>query len=114
MSTFSKLLVFSCAIAFCIGAFAVQASGTTATGHIKNVYVNNGWTMVHAPDITDNPDSCNSTSYYAIKPNEPNYNAMHGTLLAAFMANKKVRFWVSGCGGQNNGFPKIVSVWVYE
>lgn len=92
---------------------ALFAGGGTSQGEIAHIYVNNHWTMVHAPSIKDNPDSCQSTSYYAINPADKNYQTLHSTLLAAQLANRKVRFWLSGCGGQNGNHPKIISVWVY-
>ena len=96
--------------------FSVQlhASGVTAVGEISNIYVNNSWTMVHLPTVSDNPDNCSSTGYYAIVPSDSNYEALHSTLLAAHFANKRVKFWVNGCGGQNGSHPKITSVWVYK
>ncbi|MEC4726877.1 hypothetical protein HWQ46_15095 [Shewanella sp. D64] len=90
-----------------------HASGGTGSGLIDNIYVNNGWTMVHVPSITNNPDNCPSVSYFAIRPSDANYLTLHSTLLAAFMAGEPVRFWLNGCSGQNNNHPKIVSVWVY-
>ncbi len=91
-----------------------HAGGGTGSGLIENIYVSNGWTMVHVPSIDSNPDNCASISYFAIKPEEENYAVLHSTLLAAFMAGKPVRFWLSGCGGQSNNHPRIVSVWIYQ
>jgi len=94
------------------------ASGGTAKGKITRIYVNNEWTMVLVPELLEasnelsNPDGCDSKSYYAIEPDDSNYNALHSTLLAAYLSGKEVNFWVSGCGGQNGKHPKIISVWV--
>ncbi|MBW8184274.1 hypothetical protein [Shewanella nanhaiensis] len=101
-------------LVLCFISLHADASGGTGSGVIENIYVNNGWTMVHVPTITNNPDNCPSASYFAIRPTDANYITLHSTLLAAFMAEKTVRFWLSGCGGQNNNHPKIVSVWMYK
>lgn len=97
----------------------VNASGGTGSGVITSMYVNNGWTMVHVPDLIstemgskNNPDSCASNYYFAIMPTDQNYSTIHATLMAAQMAGKKVKFWVNGCKGQNNSYPHIVSVWI--
>ncbi|GAB1624093.1 hypothetical protein AAOGI_41430 [Agarivorans albus] len=92
----------------------VNASGITSVGKIAHIYVNNGWTMVHLTDVSTNPDSCESASYYAIKPSDANYSSLHATLLAAQVAGKRVKFWVNGCSGQGNKHPKIVSVFMYS
>ncbi len=96
-----------------------QASGGTDSDVISSLYVSGEWTMVMLPNLANaekgsknNPDSCDSTSYYAIVPTDANYNAMHSTLMAAQMSGKKVMFWVNGCGGQSGRHPKIVSVWL--
>lgn len=74
--------------------------------------------MVSVPDLVDiepnNPDGCDSNFYYAITPGDPNYEAMHATLLAAYFSGKQTRFWVSGCGGQNGLSPKIISIFVRD
>ncbi|WP_196161754.1 hypothetical protein [Reinekea sp. G2M2-21] len=93
--------------------FAV-ASGSTASGKIEHLYLNNTWTMVSVSGISENPDSCESTAYYAIIPSDSNYSALHSTLMAAQLAGKTVKFWVNGCSGQGNKHPKIVSVWMYN
>jgi hypothetical protein len=97
----------------------VLASGGTDTDVISSLYVSGSWTMVALPKLANaekgsknNPDSCESTSYYATVPSEPNYNAIHSTLMAAQMSGKKVFFWVNGCGGQGGNYPRIVSVWL--
>ena len=91
---------------------AYAAGGGTGWGKITETYVNGGWTMVKVSGFSDNPDSCSSIDYYAINQVDVNYSALHATLLSAQMANKDVRFWVNGCGGQSNSRPHIVSVFV--
>ncbi|RYV04100.1 hypothetical protein SOPP22_01480 [Shewanella sp. OPT22] len=100
---------------FLLAAFSLTAfaSGITATGKIDHMYVNNEWSMVHLTGVQSNPDNCQSTAYYAIRPGEKNYEVLHSTLLAAHLSGKSVKFWVNGCGGQNNQYPRIVSVWMY-
>ncbi|KZN39365.1 hypothetical protein [Pseudoalteromonas luteoviolacea] len=107
-----KLLTSAAVLALGL-SFNALAGGNTTTGTISSVYVNNSWTMVHAPDITGNPDNCAGTSHYAIVPSHPNYETMHETLMAAKLSNSKVRFWVQGCSGQNSKYPRIVSIWLY-
>lgn len=101
-------------LTFLFMSVVAHASGGTGSGLIENIYVNNGWTMVHVPNIESNPDNCPSVSYFALRPSDANYLTLHSTLLAAFMAEKPVRFWLSGCSGQNNNHPRIVSVWIYK
>ncbi|MCG7563265.1 MULTISPECIES: hypothetical protein [Pseudoalteromonas] len=105
-----KLITAACTLLL---SGQVYAGAQTSLGQIQTIYVNNSWTMVHGSSITGNPDGCSNPEYYAIVPSHPNYNAMHATLLAAKFAGKKVRFWVSGCSGQNNRHPRIHSIWVY-
>ncbi|AOT08313.1 hypothetical protein [Pseudoalteromonas luteoviolacea] len=111
-----KYLLMAVILAFSLQA---KASGGTDSGKIAQMYVNGGWTMVHIPNIVtnvrgskNNPDSCNNNYWFAIEPNDPNYTTLHSTLMAAQIAEKNVHFWVSGCGGQNRHYPKIVSVWL--
>ena len=88
------------------------AGGGTGWGKVTETYVNFGWTMVKVNGFSDNPDACTSIDYYALNPTDPNYNTLHATLLSAHMANRDVRFWVHGCGGQSNSRPRIVSIFV--
>ncbi|KAF7787854.1 hypothetical protein PRUB_a2362 [Pseudoalteromonas rubra] len=90
----------------------VYAAGATSIGKIDIMYVNNGWTMVHGEKIKGNPSNCSDSTYYAIVPSHPNYDALHSTLLAAKLAGTNVNFYVSGCSGQNNKYPRITSIWV--
>ncbi|MCG7534513.1 hypothetical protein [Pseudoalteromonas sp. OOF1S-7] len=109
-----KLIMSACALLL---SGQVLAGGNTTQGEIDTLYVNNYWTQVHSSSITGNPDSCggntSTPSYYAIVPTHPNYEALHSTLLAAKFAGKRVKFYVSGCSGQNNQYPRITSIWVY-
>ncbi|WP_444890836.1 hypothetical protein [Microbulbifer sp. DLAB2-AA] len=114
----SKYLLF---FSLLLPSLAFSAGGSTDTGVIEVMYVNGGWTMVRLPALDgaqpgskNNPDSCPNSSYYALQPDTANYEALHSTLLAAQLANKKVNFWVSGCGGQSNQYPKISSVYLYS
>jgi len=90
----------------------VSASGMTSWGNVTVTYVHGDWTMVSLEGVSNNPDECSSTGYYALKSSQNNYKALHSTLLAAHMAGKQVRFWVGGCGGQNDLYPQISSVFV--
>jgi hypothetical protein len=94
--------------------FSAFAGGSTKLGVIDHIYVNNTWTMVDVTGVSDNPDGCNSTAYYAVVPSDANYQTIHSTLMAAQLAGKKVKFYVSGCSGQGNKYPKITSVWMYN
>ena len=105
----SLLNVIICVSIFLLPVCA-NAGDWTTWGEISEIYVHGNWTMVHAEGVNDNPDNCNSTVYYAINPTSTNYNAIHASLLSAFMAKKKVRFWVNSCGGQSNNYPHISSV----
>lgn len=109
---FMKKIYLILCLSFLVSS-ACFAGGGTAWGKIKLTYVNHGWTMVDVDGISDNPDGCESTTYYAMRPSDANYEVLHSTLMAAQLANKRVRFWVSGCSGQGSRFPKIVSVWVH-
>lgn len=97
---------------FMVCAIHANGNGGTGWGLVTETYVNSGWTMVKVSGVSENPDECMSTVYYALNPSQPSYTIFHSTLLAAHMAGKQVRFWVSGCGGQNDKYPKIVSVFV--
>ncbi len=105
---------------FIVLVYAVNsnAGGSTGYSEIQEMYTNNNWTMVIVPGIRDhntidgNPDKCESKSYYAIMPEDKNYEALHSVLMAAQMSGKSVRFYVGGCSGQNGMFPHIVSIWL--
>ncbi len=68
--------------------------------------------MAKVVGVADNPDNCGNTYYYALNTAQDNYEVLHSTLFAAFIAKKEVRFWVGGCGGQNGAYPAVVSVFV--
>ena len=89
------------------------AGASTGIGMISQYYVHAEWTMVRVDSLTDNPDGCYSTEYYAIEPSQPNYSALNAALLSAQMAGKRVKFWVDGCGGQGAKYPFIRSVFTY-
>jgi hypothetical protein len=99
---------------FILILFLVSSESHAGGGTGSGLNDNNGWTMVHVPSITNNPDNCPSANYFAIRPSDTNYLTLHSTLLAAFMAEKPVRFWLNGCSGQGSNHPRIVSVWVYK
>ena len=100
-------------LSFLFLPLCVHASGGgTAWGQITEAYINQGWTMVRVNGVSDNPDSCPSTAYYALSPDDPNYQALHSTLMTAQIAGRDVRFWVYQCGGQSMTYPHIISVWV--
>jgi len=93
-----------------------HSAGQTGKGTIEVMYVNAGWTQVRVPAIDNsknNPDNCAKAYYFAIHPNDTNYDAFHATLLSAQISKREVQFWVSGCGGQNSDFPYIRSVWLH-
>ncbi len=90
-------------------SFSLAGEGTKQS-LISKVYVASYWAMVRVPDISANPGNCRNTSYYAINPDDRNYESLHSLLLAAYVAGKEVSFWVHGCGGQGNNHPKIISV----
>lgn len=91
---------------------SLQASGGTNWGKITETYVHQGWTMVKVEGVTDNPDECESLTYYALNPSQPSYEFLHSTLLTAMISSRKVRFWVDGCSGQHSKYPHIKSVFV--
>jgi len=111
MKTGNFLILF---FVFLLAASPVDAGGGSAWGTIIESYTNNNWTMVRASGITDNPDSCTSVYYYAVMPEDKNYETIHSTLLAAQIAEKSVRFYLSGCSGQYGDYPHIVSIWIKD
>ena len=90
----------------------VYAGGSTNYGEITELYVNNNWTMVRVQGVTANPDSCSGSGYYALNPADKNYEILHSTLLTAQIAGRKVKFYLSGCSGQSQKYPHIISVWL--
>jgi len=102
-------LVISIAILF-ISSHAF-AGLQTARGTISQLYIYAGDVHVMVTGVEDN-DGCESTHYYALKPTTTGFEQMYSALLAAQMSNKKVKFWISGCGGQFDKYPNIISVWV--
>lgn len=102
----------ACLSLYIICNIAGASGGGTAWGKITLLYDNVNWTMVQVSGVTDNPDGCSQVDYYALNQTDINYATLHGTLLAAQLANKDVKFWVNGCGGQSNTRPHIMSVLV--
>ena len=90
-------------------AFNACASGFSQWGTIEQTYTSGSWTMVNVSGVDINPDNCEASHYYAINTSDPNYQAILSSLLAAQMAQKNVRFWLSGCGGQDGKYPKLTS-----
>ena len=79
-------------------------------GTIKQTYTGSGWTMIAIEGEMNNPDGCERSDYYAITTSHSNYNGILSSVLSAQMANKKVSFWLSGCGGQGNKYPRLTSI----
>jgi hypothetical protein len=79
-------------------------------GTITQTYTSGSWTMVSVMGTAKNPDSCVSSSHYALNVSDSNYEGILSSILAAQMGQKSVRFWLSGCSGQSGNYPRIVSV----
>lgn len=97
------------ALALAMSSACHAAGGMTGWGKISLLYVNGSWTDVAIQSVTDNPDGCPSAAYYALVPSDPNYSALHATLMAAQVSGKDVSLYVSGCATSNN-YPHILSV----
>lgn len=109
MSNKFKFLCFSVLTFMTTYSFA---GGQTSWGKVTETYVNGGWTMVRVESITENPDECEATYYYALNPSQDNYAVLHSALFAAHMAGKLIKFYVNQCGGQSGKYPQIISVFV--
>ncbi len=105
---------FICGITVFSVASITHAAGATAWGTLTELYVHGSWTMVKVDGITENPDNCISTDFYAISPSDNNYNALHSSILSAYVAKKQIRFWVRDCAGQQDKYPHIISVFVKD
>ena len=91
-------------------ANTVLATGFSQWGTINQTYTTGSWTMVALSGNDENPDDCPADYYYAIATTDANYEAILSSILAAQMAQKQVRFWLAGCSGGDNKFPKITSI----
>ena len=89
-----------------------EAGEFSIFGEITEVYTGADWTMVRYSGSAKNPSGCEGTAYYSLNLSHANYEGVLSSILAAQMAKKKVRFWLSGCGGQNGKYPKIMSIQV--
>lgn len=96
-----------------LGPIIALAGGMTQPGEIAEVYVNANWVMARMNGVTDNPDACPSTTYYSLVPGQANYSVLSASLMSAQMTKKRVKFWVSGCGGQGDQYPNIQSIITY-
>lgn len=86
------------------------AGSATPSGKILQTYTHGYWTMVKIDSQSTNSYGCEKPYWYGINHEDKNYDGLLSSLLAAQMAGKTVSFWVAGCGGQGNEYPKIVSI----
>ena len=120
------------ALALSLSSLSLHASGggyLTNYGQgveILNLHIHNkgGVTLiVNGSEIREN--SCDSSSKIHIKPETPGYDAMLSTVLAAYMANKKVGFWSYYSNGKNNcevlpfwggsvSYPIVYDLWMVK
>jgi hypothetical protein len=100
-SCLSSVLAFVSLLTFPLMA---NAAGTTDPGKITSIedigYGQGEGFLITTSATFINPDSCTTTDAYVF-PDATGYNykSKSGILLAAYLANKDVRFYVSGCYG---------------
>lgn len=92
-----------------------SSPGTTGDT-IKRIYNHANFLQVQLTTHNQNPDSCPSATYFGL-PKPPDidtdqYDQFFSMLLAAELSGAKVRFWLSGCSGQNDQYPKITSIMI--
>jgi hypothetical protein len=62
------------------------------------------------------PSSCADLSggqpYFLLSSSDPQYAILHSTLMAAYAANKRVRLYWNGCGGDGGKYPLVKAIWV--
>jgi hypothetical protein len=102
------LQVFACVALYAFPLIA-HAAGTTDPGKITSIsdtnYGGGEGFLVTTSATPINPDSCSTTDAYVFPDASGyNYKTKSGILLAAYLANKDVRFYLSGC---YNGRPAI-------
>ena len=86
-------------------------SSPGATGDtIERIYFNAAFTQVRMTSHNQNPDGCPASSFFGLAQDNPNYKIIYATLMTAQASGATVRFWLSGCSGQNNNYPEITSV----
>jgi len=101
-----KLICMFC----CILSFNVFA-GFSPGGKITHLYTNGYWVLVQVDNTSKhNPADCANTSYYGINLTSDASKTLYSTLLAAKLSQKNVTFWIAGCAGQSNSYPRIDSI----
>lgn len=101
---------FSLIIFMLSNSLSAFSGGFSNVGVITEVYVNSGFTQVQMSGGQVNPDSCSATASYGFKTTDQNYEGLLSAILSAQMAGKNVQFYLTGCSGQNDAYPKIVSI----
>ena len=85
-------------------------SGSTGYIEIRTIRVGGGFLRVTSTSEFSDPSSCSgssSISHILISEDTPSYNEIVSFVLSAKMANRKVNFWVKGCGTDSgNSYPK--------
>jgi hypothetical protein len=106
---FRKLIVFLGFAALLTQT--VYAGGFTPEGKITEIYASGAFVIVKLGSVRFNPDGCpNDDGYFGLALDDPNYAAMFSLLVATQLSEKRTRFYVAGCSGQNDKHPKINSV----
>jgi hypothetical protein len=86
-------------------SFSAHSQWTTSST-VLEVYAHNqygGYGIFRLEDMGANPSNCTDTRYYVLsKENNPVFNEIYSTLLAAHMSGKKAQVWVSGCSPHNH------------
>lgn len=107
------------AISLVLFPLTSSASGwvtSNKSGRISFINPEGGVVRIHvtANDIR-NPDQCGNASTVMLKGDSKNTDRQYALLLAAFMAKKPVKLWVSGCeNGWGTTYPRLTAVYVYD
>jgi len=88
-----------------IAPSACFAGTWTGWGEIVQVYPYPDRSIVYLRHtVTINPDSCASTSYYALPKSNSMFGDLYSLFLAGHSAKKQMKVFINGCEG---GYPKI-------
>ncbi len=98
-----KIVLFLLAV-FPVTCFAGEWSGW---GTIEQVYPYPDREIVYIRhSVAINPDSCSSTSYYALPKSNAMFSEMYSLFLAGHSAKKQMNLYINGCEGN---YPKLVT-----
>lgn len=100
----NKFVFLTLSAALFVASPVYGASGVSDRT-LKKVHVNVGSGIYFQTDqAMINPDGCNGTAWYHVRPGTSYEKEVLSILLSAEMANKKITFYLNGC---IDGYPAV-------